>query len=153
MNAFCRAEKEYSALSKQLTRELEEKRKVIQALSKQLEEHQKDFNELKAELSKVNCASEVLTLVEKSELHQIRTIYFQAKRKQTYLEDSFSSCVKELQLLSDSFTVDDVINTVKKRSQGEFARLERQIDIEVAATTTTVGAAGEPATDADHVQA
>ena len=52
--AFCRAEKEYSALSKQLTRELDEKSKIIHNLAKQLEAHQKDFNELKAELSKVS---------------------------------------------------------------------------------------------------
>ena len=44
-------------------------------------------------------------------------VFLQARRKQTQLEDSFSSCVKELQLLSESFTVDDVINTAKKRSQ------------------------------------
>ena len=47
------AEKEYASLSKQLNRELDEKRSVIQSLSKQLEDHQREFNELKQELSKV----------------------------------------------------------------------------------------------------
>ena len=55
--AFCmshhRAEKEYAALSRQLNKELEEKRTVISNLSKQMEEHQKDFTELKQELAKV----------------------------------------------------------------------------------------------------
>lgn len=50
---FYRAEKEYAALSKQLGKELDEKRTVIGTLSKQLEAHQKEFNELKDELSKV----------------------------------------------------------------------------------------------------
>lgn len=49
-----RAEKEYADLSKQLSQELDDKKLVIKNLSCQLEEHQKDFNELRNELTKVN---------------------------------------------------------------------------------------------------
>lgn len=50
---FCRLEKEHDSARYQLTAELDDKKKVIQSLSKQLEVHQKNFNELKDELAKV----------------------------------------------------------------------------------------------------
>ena len=51
-----RAEKEYALLSKQLQSELDDKKSIINQLSKQLEIHQKNFDELKEELNNV-CTS------------------------------------------------------------------------------------------------
>lgn len=51
---YRRAEKEYALLSKQLQTELDEKKSVIHKLSRQLELHQKNFDELKEELTKVS---------------------------------------------------------------------------------------------------
>jgi predicted RNase H-like nuclease (RuvC/YqgF family) len=48
-----KVEKEYSSVKRQLTSEVENKKNVIGNLSKELEVHQKNFNELKEELSKV----------------------------------------------------------------------------------------------------
>lgn len=49
-----KVEKEYSSVKRQLTSEVENKKNVIGNLSKELEVHQKNFNELKDELSKVS---------------------------------------------------------------------------------------------------
>jgi chaperonin cofactor prefoldin len=46
-------EKEHSSVKKQLTNEVENKKSTIGTLSKELEVHQKNFLELKEELSKV----------------------------------------------------------------------------------------------------
>ena len=48
-----RVEKEYSTVKKQLTTEVDSKKTTIGNLSKELEIHQKNFIELKEELSKV----------------------------------------------------------------------------------------------------
>ena len=50
---FSRVEKEYSTVKKQLMTEVENKKTTIGNLSKELEIHQKNFIELKEELSKV----------------------------------------------------------------------------------------------------
>ena len=50
---FYRVEKEYSTVKKQLTTEVDSKKTTIGNLSKELEIHQKNFIELKEELSKV----------------------------------------------------------------------------------------------------
>ena len=48
-----RAEKEYAILSQKLSEELDEKKSIINKLSKQLGLHQDNFNDLKDELNKV----------------------------------------------------------------------------------------------------
>ena len=53
-NKLDKVEKEYSSVKRQLTSEVENKKNVIGNLSKELEVHQKNFNELKEELSKVH---------------------------------------------------------------------------------------------------
>ena len=53
-NKLDKVEKEYSSVRRQLTSEVENKKNVIGNLSKELEVHQKNFNELKEELSKVH---------------------------------------------------------------------------------------------------
>lgn len=59
---FCvlcfRLEKEHSNVRKQLTNEVENKKSTIGSLSKELEVHQKNFIELKDELSKVGAVKE-----------------------------------------------------------------------------------------------
>lgn len=61
---FCvlcfRLEKEHSNVRKQLTNEVENKKSTIGSLSKELEVHQKNFIELKDELSKVGAVKEWL---------------------------------------------------------------------------------------------
>ena len=77
-----RVEREYSAVRKQLTSEVENKKNVIGNLSKELEIHQKNFTELKEELSK-------------------------AKKRQIYLEETYGGSMRELELLLDNFSVTD----------------------------------------------
>ncbi|XP_062577737.1 coiled-coil domain-containing protein 171-like isoform X2 [Saccostrea cucullata] len=75
-------EKEYSSVKRQLTSEVENKKNVILNLSKELEVHQKNFNELKEELSK-------------------------AKKRQIYLEETYGGSMRELELLLNNFQVDE----------------------------------------------
>ncbi|XP_070542624.1 coiled-coil domain-containing protein 171-like isoform X2 [Ptychodera flava] len=73
--------KEYAIVKKQLTGDLEDKKDIINNMSKQLELHQKNFNELKEELNK-------------------------AKKRQVYLEETYGGSMRELELLLHNFQVD-----------------------------------------------
>lgn len=77
-----KVEKEYSSVKRQLTSEVENKKNVIGNLSKELEVHQKNFNELKDELSK-------------------------AKKRQIYLEETYGGSMRELELLLSNFQVEE----------------------------------------------
>ncbi|XP_022332700.2 coiled-coil domain-containing protein 171-like isoform X2 [Crassostrea virginica] len=81
-NKLDKVEKEYSSVKRQLTSEVENKKNVIGNLSKELEVHQKNFNELKEELSK-------------------------AKKRQIYLEETYGGSMRELELLLSNFQVDE----------------------------------------------
>lgn len=59
-----KVEKEYSSVKRQLTSEVENKKNVIGNLSKELEVHQKNFNELKDELSKVSAVLLCFMIIE-----------------------------------------------------------------------------------------
>lgn len=59
-----KVEKEYSSVKLQLTSEVENKKNVIGNLSKELEVHQKNFNELKDELSKVRAVLLCFMIIE-----------------------------------------------------------------------------------------
>ena len=63
-----RAEKEYAILSQKLSEELDEKKSIINKLSKQLGLHQDNFNDLKDELNKV-----------RNFMYLLRYIYTRAK--------------------------------------------------------------------------
>ena len=55
-----RAEKEYAALTKQLQRDLEDKREIIKRLSSELDNHAREFADLKGELNKVDYAASII---------------------------------------------------------------------------------------------
>ena len=61
---YYRLEKEHSSVRKQLTNEVENKKTTIGSLSKELEVHQKNFIELKDELSKVICVLSIIIYTE-----------------------------------------------------------------------------------------
>ncbi|XP_053405701.1 coiled-coil domain-containing protein 171-like isoform X2 [Mercenaria mercenaria] len=73
-------EKEHSSVKKQLTNEVENKKSTIGSLSKELEVHQKNFLELKEELSK-------------------------ARKRQIYLEETYGGSMRELELLLQNFQI------------------------------------------------
>lgn len=83
-------EKDHLTTRRSLTNEVEEKKAVIGSLSKELESHQKNFNELKSELTK-------------------------AKKRQQQLEDMYSGCIKELEFLLHTFHFDDKKLRLAKR--------------------------------------
>uniref|UniRef100_K1QJZ5 Uncharacterized protein C9orf93 n=1 Tax=Magallana gigas TaxID=29159 RepID=K1QJZ5_MAGGI len=92
-----KVEKEYSSVKRQLTSEVENKKNVIGNLSKELEVHQKNFNELKDELSK-------------------------AKKRQIYLEETYGGSMRELELLLSNFQVDEKpkrASTSKSKKDGK----------------------------------
>ncbi|XP_064651220.1 coiled-coil domain-containing protein 171-like isoform X2 [Lineus longissimus] len=92
-------EKEYAAVKQQLSEELEDKNGVVQNLSKQLQLHERNFEELKDELTK-------------------------AKKRQAYLEETYGGSMRELELLLDNFNVDAIDK--KKRSRKSDASLSSQ---------------------------
>ncbi|GFR64854.1 coiled-coil domain-containing protein 171-like [Elysia marginata] len=90
---FDKMEKEYSTAKRQLSKEVEDKKMVIGSLSKDLELHQKNFNELKSELSK-------------------------AKKRQQFLEDTYGGSIKELEFLIQTFQFDDKKLRAAKKEGG-----------------------------------
>ncbi|KAL4227318.1 hypothetical protein ACF0H5_012763 [Mactra antiquata] len=84
-------EKEYTAVRKQLTNEVENKKSTIGSLSKELEVHQKNFLELKDELSK-------------------------ARKRQIYLEETYGGSMRELELLLQNFQISEDSNKPTKKS-------------------------------------
>ncbi|KAK2146872.1 hypothetical protein LSH36_581g03034 [Paralvinella palmiformis] len=98
-----RAEKEYAALNKQLHEELEDKRLVIQKLSGQLDNHQKNFNELKQELNK-------------------------AKKRQIYLEETYSGTTKELELLLESYSLNQTGRQTADKTSGKKKTVTKKKD-------------------------
>ncbi|KAL5005297.1 hypothetical protein ScPMuIL_018753 [Solemya velum] len=92
-----RVEKEYKLVQRQLSSEVESKKNVIGNLSKEVEIHQKNFNELKDELNK-------------------------AKKRQIYLEETYGGNMRELELLLQTFSVDE---RPKKTSRKETPQSPR----------------------------
>ncbi|XP_060582945.1 coiled-coil domain-containing protein 171-like, partial [Ruditapes philippinarum] len=87
-----RLEKEHSSVKKQLTNEVENKKSTIGTLSKELEVHQKNFLELKEELSK-------------------------ARKRQIYLEETYGGSMRELELLLQNFQISSDNSKQKKSTQ------------------------------------
>ncbi|XP_060080102.1 coiled-coil domain-containing protein 171-like [Ylistrum balloti] len=90
-NKLDKMEREYSSVKKQLTAQVEDKKSVIGNLSKELEHHQKNFSELKDELTK-------------------------AKKRQIYLEETYGGNMRELELLLNNFSVEPTKGKSKKDS-------------------------------------
>ncbi|XP_052797056.1 coiled-coil domain-containing protein 171-like isoform X2 [Mya arenaria] len=86
-----RLEKEHSSVRRQLTAEVETKKTTIGNLSKELEVHQKNFIELKEELSK-------------------------ARKRQIYLEETYGGSMRELELLLQNFQISEDPRPAKKHS-------------------------------------
>ncbi|XP_052280653.1 coiled-coil domain-containing protein 171-like isoform X2 [Dreissena polymorpha] len=86
-----RLEKEHVNVRKQLMSEVENKKSTIGSLSKELEVHQKNFIELKEELSK-------------------------ARKRQIFLEETYGGSMRELELLLQNFQMAEDIKP-KKQSQ------------------------------------
>ncbi|XP_074650788.1 coiled-coil domain-containing protein 171-like [Tubulanus polymorphus] len=80
-------EREHESVKQLLTKQLDEKKSIITNLSKQLELHEKNFDELKKELSK-------------------------AKKRQVHLEETYGGNMRELELLLDNFNLES--KSVKK---------------------------------------
>ena len=75
-------EKEHLSVRKQLSAEVEEKKGINDNLARELESHQKNFNELNTQLTKV-------------------------KKRQQQLEDMYSGSIKKLEFLLHTFHFDD----------------------------------------------
>lgn len=89
---LARLEKEHVTVKKQLTSEVENKKTTIGHLSKELEIHQKNFIELKDELSK-------------------------ARKRQIYLEETYGGSMRELELLLQNFQITEGNKPAKKSGQ------------------------------------
>ncbi|CAL1539669.1 unnamed protein product [Lymnaea stagnalis] len=95
-------DKEYTSMRRQLLLEVEDKKSVIVNLSRELETHQKNFNELKSELTKVKT-------------------HKNAKKRQQFLEETYEGSIKELEFLLQTFHFED-----KKLSrQGEATSVSK----------------------------
>ncbi|XP_078621913.1 coiled-coil domain-containing protein 171-like isoform X2 [Branchiostoma floridae x Branchiostoma japonicum] len=86
-----RSDQQYTAVQQQLSSELEEKKTALSGMSKQLGLHQTNFDELKEELAR-------------------------ARKRQVYLEETYGGCMRELELLMDSFKPDQSAPPRRKAS-------------------------------------